>query len=120
MLLKRGEKKKMWQLPEIAPEEMLMYLRKSQTDDPTLTVEEVLAKHEQMLNEWVEKNLPELGPIPEKNRHREVVSGETIADRPQMLELLRKLRPDFDGMKKRLFLTHADVDHGGLLRKMRS
>jgi DNA invertase Pin-like site-specific DNA recombinase len=81
----------MWQLPEIAPDEMLMYLRKSQTDDPTLEVEEVLAKHEQMLNTWVEKNLPELGPVPEENRHREVVSGETIADRIQMKELLRRI-----------------------------
>ena len=35
--------------------------------------------------------------------------------RQEMLSLLRRLLPDFDSMKKRLFLTHADVDHGGML-----
>jgi glyoxylase-like metal-dependent hydrolase (beta-lactamase superfamily II) len=32
-----------------------------------------------------------------------------------MLELFRNLIPDFDQMKKRIFITHADVDHCGLL-----
>ena len=35
--------------------------------------------------------------------------------REEMLRLLRKLLPDFDHMKKRIFLTHADLDHCGLL-----
>ena len=65
----------MWQLPLLTPEEILLYSRKSQTDDPTLTTEETLAKHEQMLDEWVERNLPGMGKIPEENRYREVVSG---------------------------------------------
>ena len=34
---------------------------------------------------------------------------------PEMLPLLRKLLPDFDGMHKRILITHADVDHCGLL-----
>lgn len=81
----------MWQLPEgIQPENILIYLRKSRTDDPTLTVEEVLAKHEQMLNDWVKINLPEAdGPVPESNRFREVVSGETLASRPAVQNMLR-------------------------------
>ena len=33
-------------------EECLEYLRKSRSDDPTLTVDEVLANHELELNEW--------------------------------------------------------------------
>ena len=39
----------MYYRPEInlKPEEVLDYLRKSQTDDPALTVEEVLAKRKQ-------------------------------------------------------------------------
>ena len=32
------------------PEEVIDYLRKSQSDDPTLTVEEVLSKHEAILD----------------------------------------------------------------------
>lgn len=79
----------MWQLPKLNPEDLLIYLRKSRTDDPALTVSEVLAKHEQMLNEWVERNLPGLGPVPECNRFREVVSGETIEARPEIQRLLR-------------------------------
>ena len=79
----------MWQLPTLRPEEILEYLRKSRTDDPLLSVQEVLAKHEQMLAAWAEKNLP--GPIPEENIYREVVSGETIDSRPQVIELLRRV-----------------------------
>ena len=81
----------MWPLPPLTPEEILDYLRKSQSDDPLLTVEEVLEKHEQMLDGWVERNLPGAGPVPEENRIREVVSGETIESRPGMLELLRRV-----------------------------
>lgn len=81
----------MWELPPLTPEEILGYLRKSQSDDPLLTVEETLAKHEQMLDDWVELNLPGMGKIPETNRIREVVSGETIDDRPGILELLRRI-----------------------------
>ena len=69
------------------PEEVLVYLRKSRTDDPTLTVEEVLAKHEASLDEWAEKRL--CGKVPEENKFREVVSGETIADRPEMQRILK-------------------------------
>lgn len=81
----------MWQLPPLRPEEILLYSRKSQTDDPALTTEETLNKHEQMLDEWVERNLPGMGKIPEENRYREVVSGETIDKRPHFLDVLRRI-----------------------------
>ena len=80
----------MWQLPELTTDEIVIYLRKSRADDPLLTVEEVLAKHEQMLDEWVERNLPGAGKIPEGNRYREVVSGETLDTRPAVQETLRR------------------------------
>ena len=35
--------------------------------------------------------------------------------REEMLALLRRLWPDFDAMPRQAFLTHADVDHAGLL-----
>lgn len=35
--------------------------------------------------------------------------------REEMLSIFRSTLPDFDGMKKRLLLTHADVDHCGLM-----
>jgi DNA invertase Pin-like site-specific DNA recombinase len=75
--------------PDITPEEILEYLRKSRSDDATLTVEEVLEKHERQLNEWAERNLG--CPIPEKNKFREVGSGETIESRPEMQRILRMI-----------------------------
>lgn len=82
----------MWMLPKMSVDDILMYLRKSRTDDPALTVQEVLSKHEQMLDDWVERNLPDVGRrIPEENRYREVVSGETIESRPKVQELLRRI-----------------------------
>jgi hypothetical protein len=66
-------------------------LRKSRQDDPLLSVAEVLEKHEHMLDEWVERNQPEGGAIPEENVYREVVSGETIESRPQMMALLKRI-----------------------------
>ena len=63
-----------------------IYLRKSRSDDPALTVEEVLEKHEMRLQEWAQTNFG--AKVPEENILREVVSGETIDDRPEMLRLL--------------------------------
>ncbi len=86
------ERRNMWQLPPLSPNEILIYLRKSRTDDPILTVQEVLSKHEQMLDEWAEHNLlGASGRIPEQNRYREVVSGETIESRPYVQQLLRQI-----------------------------
>lgn len=73
----------------LSPEEILVYLRKSRSDDPTLTVEEVLEKHETILDEWSEKHLG--AKVPEENKFREVVSGETIADRPEVKRLLKQI-----------------------------
>ena len=67
-------------------EGIYIYLRKSRSDDPSLTVEEVLEKHEARLQEWAISNFG--AKIPEENILREVVSGETIDDRPEMLRLL--------------------------------
>ena len=73
----------------LQPEEVLMYLRKSRADDPMLSVEEVLSKHEAVLDEWVEKNLS--APIPMENRFKEVVSGESISDRPEFQKVLKQI-----------------------------
>ena len=66
--------------------EIIIYLRKSRSDDPNLSVEEVLARHEAKLQEWA---MMQFGKeIPEENILREIVSGETIDDRPEMKRLL--------------------------------
>ena len=46
----------MFELPDIKPEEVIIYLRKSRTDDPSLTVSETLSKHEQMLDDFCRRN----------------------------------------------------------------
>lgn len=67
----------------------IMYLRKSRQDDPNETVEEVLEKHEIILQEWAER---ELGfRIEEENIYREVISGESIADRDEIKKVLARL-----------------------------
>ena len=75
--------------PGITPEEILEYLRKSRSDDPTLTVEEVLEKHERQLDEWAERNFGR--KIPEKNKFREVGSGESIESRPEVQKILKMI-----------------------------
>lgn len=69
--------------------EIIIYLRKSRSDDPTQTVEEVLAKHETQLQEYAERELG--GRIPEENIYREVVSGESIEDRVEIKKVLARI-----------------------------
>lgn len=78
-------------------EQYLIYLRKSRQDDPRETVEEVLAKHEVMLQEYAAKELG--GRIPEENIYREVVSGESIDDREEMRKVLARIEdPEIKGV----------------------
>ena len=72
---------------DLSPEEILLYLRKSRTDDPTLDVAEILARHETILDEYAEKTWGK--KIPEAQKMREVVSGETIDSRPELLKILK-------------------------------
>lgn len=67
----------------------LIYLRKSRADSPLETVEEVLARHEKQLQDVAVRLFGE--KIPEANIFREVVSGETIKDRPMMKEILKRI-----------------------------
>lgn len=72
--------------------EIYIYLRKSRSDDPSLSIEEVLSRHETILQDYAKKNLGFL--IPESQIFREVVSGETIDDRPLMKQLIHLLESD--------------------------
>lgn len=62
------------------------YLRKSRSDGDTETVEEVLAKHENMLQEYMLRVYN--AELPQDHIFREVMSGETIAARPVMQMLI--------------------------------
>ena len=107
------------QMPKLAPEEVLDYLRKSQSDDPLLTVEEVLQKHESILDEWAEQHLG--GKVPEENKFREVVSGETINGRPEVQKVLRLIEsPKIKAIKivEPQRLTRGDLEDIGRLMKL--
>lgn len=65
------------------------YGRKSRMDDPLLSVEETLEKHNKILDEYAEKHLG--GPIPEENCYMEVGSGESLKDRPEITRLLKDI-----------------------------
>lgn len=103
----------------LQPDEIVQYLRKSRTDDPCLSVEEVLSRHETILREWTERNLS--GAIPEEHIFREVVSGETIKDRPEFLRLLRLIEsPDIKAILvvEVQRLSRGDLEDAGRLMKI--
>lgn len=60
------------------------YLRKSRADDPNASVEEVLAVHRKTLDELAAKKGIYIDDVFE-----EVVSGESLSARPEMLKLLK-------------------------------
>lgn len=67
----------------------LIYLRKSRQDNPDESVEEVLAKHELMLQEYAQRELGHM--IPSDCIYREVVSGESIEDRIEIKKVLLRM-----------------------------
>lgn len=67
----------------------LVYLRKSRADGEHETVEAVLERHETIIREYADK----IGvTINEQDIYREIVSGETIQDRPMVNELLSRIQ----------------------------
>ena len=101
----------------ISADEILVYLRKSRTDDPLLTVDEVLEKHSALLDRWCESRL---GELPAK-KFREIVSGETIAARPEFQTILRLIEQPqhkailtVDAQR----LSRGDLEDAGRLMKL--
>ncbi len=67
----------------------MMYLRKSRADAESGSVEEVLSRHYDILQRFAAEKLG--GAVKEDMIFREIVSGETIDDRPEMKKLLRRI-----------------------------
>ena len=73
-----------------------MYLRKSQADQPDESTEEVLAKHRKMLTELASNMGVRIGDI---DIYEEIVSGESLYARPEMLRLLENVEAGaYDGV----------------------
>lgn len=74
---------------------IIIYLRKSRKDNDfnkEESLEKTLQRHETMLQEYAENIFG--CKIPEKNIFREIVSGDTIADRPEMQKVLELIEND--------------------------
>ena len=103
----------------IKPEEIIMYLRKSRADDPLISIEEVLHNHQAEIDEWCERNLN--GLIPTENRFKEIVSGESISDRPvfqQVLKLIEKPNIKAVIIKELSRLGRPDTMEIGMISKI--
>lgn len=75
-------------LSTIKVHQIIIYLRKSRNEEKE-PLEQVLARHEKMLQDYAIRNFGER--IPEENIFREVVSGETIDDRIEIKKVFNKL-----------------------------
>ena len=111
----------MYYQPQIdfTAEEVIDYLRKSRSDDQNLSIEEVLERHEAILDEWAEKHLGK--KVPEENKFREVVSGETLKERPEIQKVLRLIEsPKYRAVKivEPQRLTRGDLEDVGRLMKL--
>lgn len=89
----------------------LIYLRKSRQDDERETVQEVLARHERQLQEYAIKTFGY--HIPEENIYREVVSGETIEDRPEINKVFTRMQNE--DIKGVLVIEPSRLTRGDLL-----
>ena len=109
----------MYRQIDFKPEEVIDYLRKSRSDDVMLTVEEVLHKHETILDEWAVQHLG--SKVPEENKFREVVSGETLKERPEINKVLRLIEsPKYKcvAVVEPQRLTRGDLEDIGRLMKL--
>ena len=105
--------------PRFFAHEVADYGRKSRTDNPLLTVEEVLETHNKIMDEYAKKHFG--GSIPEENRYREIVSGESLDSRPEMTKLLKAI----ESPKIKAILTvevqrlsRGDLEDAGRLIKL--
>lgn len=104
---------------DFASSDILCYLRKSRSDDPLMSTSEVLARHEEILDDWCQKNLGAL--VPEGNKYREVVSGESLTDRPEIQLVLKRM--ESPAIKALLCvepqrLTRGDLEDVGRIMKL--
>ena len=76
------------ELAQISVNQIIVYLRKSRAERNE-TVEEVLARHEKILQDYAIQTFGE--KIPEANIYREVVSGETLDERIEIKKVFQRL-----------------------------
>ena len=107
--------------PKFYNYEVKEYGRKSRTDDPLLSTDEILERHSKIVEEYAVKYLG--GPIPQENKYMEVASGESLKARPEITRLLKDIE---DPAVKAIIvvevqrLSRGDLeDAGRLIRLLR-
>ncbi len=104
----------MYEEKKVPFNKIVAYLRKSRADGDTETVEEVLAKHEKILQEYMLRCYN--AELPQKCIFREIMSGETIAARPVVQQIISMIQ---DGVVEGVFvvdlqrLSRGDLSDAG-------
>ena len=99
-----------YELSKISVGDILIYLRKSRSERNE-TVEEVLSRHERILQDYAIETFGE--KIPEKNIYREVVSGETLDERCEIKKVFERLEVE-ENIKGILVVEPQRVSRGDM------
>lgn len=99
-----------YELSKISVEDIIVYLRKSRSERNE-TIEEVLARHERILQDFAVEAFGE--KIPEKNIYREVVSGETLDERCEIKKVFERLEAE-ENIKGMLVVEPQRVSRGDM------
>lgn len=97
------------ELAQICVDQIIIYLRKSRAERNE-TVEEVLARHEQILQDFAIQTWGK--KIPEANIYREVVSGETLDERIEIKKIFNRL--ENEPIKALLVVEPQRISRGGM------
>lgn len=99
-----------YELSKISVEDIIIYLRKSRAERNE-TIEEVLARHERILQDYAIETFG--AKIPEKNIYREVVSGETLDERCEIKKVFERLE-DEENIKGMLVVEPQRISRGDM------
>lgn len=99
-----------YELAKISVNEIIIYLRKSRAERNE-SVEEVLARHEKILQDYAIQTFGQ--KIPEENIHREVVSGETLDERDEIKTVFNRLEKE--NIKVLLVVEPQRISRGDML-----
>ena len=99
-----------YELAKIDVQDIIIYLRKSRAERNE-TVEEVLARHEKILQDFAIQTFGK--KIPEENIYREVVSGETLDERVEIKKIFHRLEKG--NIKGLLVVEPQRISRGDML-----
>lgn len=99
-----------YELAKIDVRQIIIYLRKSRAERNE-TIEEVLARHEKILQDFAIQTFGQ--KIPEENIYREVVSGETIDERIEIKKIFNRLEKE--EIKGLLVVEPQRISRGDML-----